>query len=214
MNRDSLTSLAMRDRVFLSSAEFVGAGTDRECYRHPARPEYCIKILLPERHPRRFRREIRYYRRLAMRRLDWRRTTRYHGMVNTNLGKGAIFDLVLDYDGSVSQSLESCLDRRDPAFDDWAVHDLNALTREFYHRWVVFHDLNPANLLVQRLDAEHKRLVVIDGIGHNHFLSVANYSPAFARRKLVRVWNRRYRQWYASYPAVVAGLERFVTPNP
>jgi hypothetical protein len=213
MNRDSLASPAMRDRILLSATEYIGAGTDRACYRHPSRPECCIKILLPERHPRRFRREIRYYRRLAFRRIDWQRMTRYHGTVRTNLGKGAIFDLVLDYDGGVSKSLEFYLHREDPGFGDWAIRELNALTRKFYDDWIVFHDLNPGNLLVQRLGAGNRRLVVIDGIGHNHFLSVANYSPTFARRKLVRVWNRRFRQWYAPYPPVLAGLERFETAN-
>jgi hypothetical protein len=213
MNRGSLASLEMRDRISLSATEFIGAGTDRECYRHPSHPEYCIKILRAERHPRRFRREIRYYRRLASRRIDWRRMTRYHGMVQTNLGQGAIFDLVLDHDGGISKSLEYYLQRDEPDFDTWAIRELNALARDFYDRWIVFHDLNPSNLLVQRLGGGSKRLVVIDGIGHNHFLSVANYSPAFARRKLVRVWNRRFRQWYAPYPAVLAGLERFETPN-
>ena len=203
----------MRDRISLTATEFIGAGTDRECYRHPARPEYCIKILRAERHPRRFRREIRYYRRLARRAIDWQRLTRYHGMVQTNLGQGAIFDLVLDHDGGISKSLQSRLQRQDPGFDAWAVRELNALARDFYDRWIVFHDLNPTNLLVQRVDAEHQRLVVIDGIGHNHFLSIASYSPAFARRKLVRVWNRRFRQWYAPYPAVLAGLERLASAS-
>lgn len=214
MNRGSPASHSMPDRITLSADDFIGAGTDRECYRHPSRPAYCIKILRPDRHLRRFHREIRYYRRLASRRIYWERITRYHGMVDTSHGKGAVFDLVLDYDNGVSKSLESYLDRVDPAFDDWAMRDLNALVREFYERWVVFHDLNPGNLLVQRLDAGRRRLVVIDGIGHNHFLSIANYIPAFARRKLVRVWNRRYKQWYAPYPAVVAGLEPLASRKP
>lgn len=199
----------MRDRISLSADDFVGAGTDRECYRHPFRPEYCIKVLRPERHPRRFRREVRYYRRLKFRRIGWQRLACYRGMVDTNLGLGAIFDLVLDEGGEVSRSLEHYLARDDSDFNSWACGDLNALTRDLYAQWIVFHDLNPGNILVQRLDAARKRLVVIDGIGHNHFLSVASYSPGFARKKIVRVWNRRYSQWYAPWPPFAAALQPY-----
>lgn len=203
----------MGDRIFLSREFFISAGTDRECYRHPSHPEYCIKILRPDRHPRRFRREIRFYRRLALRRIDMLRLTRYHGNIDTNLGKGAVFDLVSDFDGQTSRTLEYYLGLGETDFDAWAVEDLNDLTREFYRNWIVFHDLNPANLLVWRLGENRKCLVAIDGIGHNHLLPLASYSAAYARRKIVRVWNRRYRRWYAPYPAVFAGLERLETPR-
>jgi len=201
----------MGDRIILSTEIFVGAGSDRECYRHPFEPEFCVKIPHPERHPRRFRREIRFYRRLAFRGIDTLRLTRYHGTIDTNLGRGDLFDLILDFDGRIARSLEFYLDLGDAAFDAWAAEDLNDLTREFYRDWIVFHDLNPGNLLVWHLDEKRKCLVAIDGIGHNHLLPLASYSPGFARRKIARVWNRRHRQWYARYPAVLAGLEYLPT---
>ena len=75
-----------------------------------------------------------------------------------------------------------------------------------HDQWIVFHDLNPTNILAQRLGFDDYRLVVIDGIGHNHFLPLASYSRQFARRKITRVWNRRRRQWYQAFPAVVDQL--------
>jgi sulfite reductase beta subunit-like hemoprotein len=78
-----------------------------------------------------------------------------------------------------------------------------------YDQWIVFHDLNPGNILVQRLGFDEFRLVVIDGIGHNHFIPLASYSSGFARKKLVRVWNRRYRHWYAAFPSVIGRLRPY-----
>jgi len=46
-------------------------------------------------------------------------------------------------------------------------------------------------------------MVVIDGVGHNHFIPLASYSPVHARKKLVGAWNRRYRQWYSKFPGVL-----------
>ena len=48
-----------------------------------------------------------------------------------------------------------------------------------------------------------------NGIGHNHFLPLASYSRRFARKKLTRVWNRRYHQWYAAFPSVLRELKPY-----
>jgi hypothetical protein len=69
--------------------------------------------------------------------------------------------------------------------------------------------LNPTNILVKRLGFDEYRLVVIDGIGHNHFFPVASYSAGVARKKLVRVWNRGYHQWYAGFPPVACDLKPY-----
>ena len=199
----------MRASVILSDDHFIAEGTDRKCYRHPRFPDRCIKVLHPHRHRRRSYREIRYFRRLCRRDIEWQRLTRYHGQVETNLGRGGVFELVADHNGEVSKSLEYYLQREDAAFLQWASEDLNTLTRELYDQWVVFHDLNPSNIVVRRTAPGEQRLVVIDGIGHNQFLPVANYLPAYARRKIVRVWNRRHRQWYAPYPAMLERLEAY-----
>ncbi len=200
----------MSDTVFLSPEDFIAEGTDRKCFRYPGRDECCIKVLHPERRPGRFWREIRYFSSLQRRRVDFTHVAEYFGLVKTNLGRGAIVELVLDDDGQVSKSLEYYLRRNDVEFDAWAVAEIETLKKDLYDQWIVFHDLNPSNILVRRLSYDQYRLVVIDGIGHNHFLPLASYSRRFARKKLTRVWNRRYYQWYSAFP----GVQRQLKPYP
>ncbi len=187
----------------------MAEGTDRKCFRHPDDANRCIKVLHPDTEAGRFWREIRYYSRLQRRAVDFRHLTPYRGLTETNLGKAAIFDLVLDDDGRISRSLAYYLAENDRRFNDWVVDEIEHLKQNFYDQWIVFHDLNPTNILVKRLGFDEFRLVVIDGIGHNHFIPLASYSAAFARKKLVRVWNRRYRQWYSTFPVVVRGLKPY-----
>lgn len=214
MNHDSLvppiTPSSMSDAVSLSPQDFVAEGTDRKCFRHPHNPDCCIKILHPERRSGRFWREIRYYMRLRRREVDFSHLTAFHGLVDTSLGKGAVFDLVLDDDGRVSRSLDYYLALNDRSFNDWAVVEIERLKQSFYDQWIVFHDLNPTNILVKRLGFDEFHLVVIDGIGHNHFLPLASYSRLYARKKIARVWNRRYQQWYAAFPTVVRRLKPYL----
>ncbi len=201
----------MSETVILSAQEFVAEGTDRKCYRHPTRPDCCIKVLHPERRSGRFWREIRYFSGLARRQVDFRHIAEYYGRAETNLGQGALFELVCDDDQRVSKSLEHYLRLRDPAFNRWIVAEIENLKQDLFDQWIVVHDLNPTNILVQRLGFDSFRLVVIDGIGHNHFIPLASYSRRFARKKLTRVWNRRFRQWYAEFPDVLRQLKPYPT---
>ena len=189
---------------------FLAEGTDRQCYRHPDIPDRCIKLLHTERSSGRFWREIAYFRSLQHRGVNFKHVARFHCVVETSLGDGAVFDLVRNDDGQISRSLASCLEANDPEFNFWAINEIEALKRDFYDQWIVFLDLNPANLLVRRLGFDEFRLVVINGIGHNHFFPLANYSRRFARKKICRAWNRCYHEWYAGFPQVEQGL----TPYP
>lgn len=199
----------MIDTLSPSPRDFVAEGADRKCFRHPQELDRCIKIPHPERRSGRFRREIRYYLRLRRRAVDFRHLTSFHRLLDSSLGKGAVFDLVLDDDGRVSRSLATYLALNDRSFDDWAVTELELLKQYLYDQWIVFYDLNPSNILVKRLGFDEFRLVVINGIGHNHFFPLASYSRAYARKKIVRVWNCRYRRWYAGFPAVGGRLMPF-----
>ena len=199
----------MSDTVALSPQDFVADGTGRACYRHPTEAQYCIKVLHPECRAGRFWREVKYYRSLRGRNVDFHHLTSFHGLVKTNLGMGAVFDLVLDDDGRVSRSLEHYLAGDDRRFNDWIVNEIENLKQDLYDQWIVFHDLNPTKILVQRIGFDEFRLVVIDGIGHNHFIPLASFSSRLARKKLVGVWDRRYRQWYAAFPSVVGRLKPY-----
>lgn len=199
----------MSEKLSLSPQLFVAEGTDRKCFRHPSDERRCIKVLHADTRPGRFWRELRYFRSLQRRGVDFSHLTPYRGLVDTNQGHGAIFDMVLDDDARISRSLHHYLGKNDGEFNARMIEEMERLKQNLYDQWIVFHDLNPTNILVKRLGYDEYRLVVIDGIGHNHFVPLASYSARFARKKLVRVWNRRYQQWYSAFPPVARSLKPY-----
>ena len=203
------SALHMSDKVSLSAKHFVAEGTDRKCFRHPGEASLCIKVLHSERRFGRFWREINYYSSLHRRDADFMHLTKFHGLIDTNLGKGAIFDLVLDDDARVSKSLDYYLAQNDHHFNAWVIDEIENLKQNLFQQWIVFHDLSPTNILVKRLSFDEFGLVVIDGIGHNHFIPLASYSRILARKKITRVWKRRYQRWYSAYPSVLSGLRLY-----
>jgi hypothetical protein len=202
-------AVTMREKLRLSPGYFVGEGAHRKCFRHPGDANRCIKVLHSECDGRRFWGQVGYYSRLQRRGVDFQQLTPCREMIDTNLGKGLVFDLVLDDDGRISRSLEYYLQQNDRRFNEWIVTEIEQLKQNLYDQWVVFHDLNPAKILVKRLGFDEFQLVVIDAVGHNQFIPLANYSSLIARRKLVRIWNRHYRQWYEQFPGVVGLLKPY-----
>ena len=199
----------MRNLLQLSNDLFVSEGPDRKCFRHPDDTRLCIKVLHPERRSGRFRREVRYFKQLQQRKVDFLHIASFHGLVQTSIGKGVIFDLIRDDDERVSRTLAYYLEQENASFNAWVIQEIEALKQNLFDQWVAFHDLNPSNILVQRLGFDEFRLVVIDGIGHNHFFPLVSYSRKYARNKITRVWNRRYLQWYEKFPRVLSKLKPY-----
>jgi hypothetical protein len=148
--------------------ELVGDGNDRECWRHPRDRALCVKVAKPEQERAQNDIDFHYGRYLARRNVHGPHLTRMHGWVCTDHGRGLVFDLVQEPDGSPSPSLLQALrDGRithaqavalvDEAFD-WLIA----------HR-VILADYGLNNLLVRQGADGRRHLVFVDGLGARNF---------------------------------------------
>jgi len=199
----------MSTTVSLTTDFLVAEGTDYQCFRHPGDEQYCIKVLNPQRPAGPFWSEVSYCASLRRRGVKFDHIAGFHGLIETNLGRGAIFDLVRDDDAQISRSLENYLQRQDQHINAWAIDAMETLKQDLLRQWIVCHDLNPGNLRVKRLGFDEFRLVVVAGVGHRQLLPLASYSRRLARKRLTRNWNNCYRQWYQPFPAIVNQLQLF-----
>lgn len=180
--------------IELDPGTLVGKGLHRECYVHPNNPEQCVKIVVAgtsnENH-----REAKYYRLLARRGISWEMLARFHGLVATNLGEGAIFDLVRDHDGQVSRTLAHYLASGEPPVSEGEnlARMLADLKTYLLRNRVITMTLKSKNVLFQRISASAGKLVIIDNVGNSDFIPLANYSAGLARLKIQRKW-RRFEQ--------------------
>lgn len=173
-------------------AEKIGIGKEKACYVHPQDQNKAIKIPLGEVRVQTDR-EIRYYHKLLKRNISYSHMPQFYGLVTTNLGEGYVVDLVRDFDGEISKSLEWYL-QNGYALDDFSPH-LHALKKYFLQNRIIFnHDMYEGNLLVKKISAENMQLVIIDGIGDVVFIQWPNNIPAFVRLKIERRWQRFWRR--------------------
>lgn len=164
--------------------DYIGKGKERVCYVHPDNSQIAIKITYGEVN-KQTKRELKYYRKLGKRKdLSYTHIPRYLGAVETSLGRGHMFDLIRDYDGEISQSLLSYLEKGTPLESFNA--DLEKLRKSLLENGIISnHDMYAGNILYRRSSESTGDLVVIDGLGDTVFINWLNILKSHRRKRLI-----------------------------
>lgn len=117
---------------------------------------------------------------------------RFYGEVETNLGIGSVFDLILDPDGTPSQTLGYYLstDQQRELYIDSLSNSLHSLKEYLLRQRIITMTLKPKNILCQKRPSLRFRLFLVDNMGNSDFISICNYSRYFAEKKIRRKWKR------------------------
>ncbi len=169
----------------------IGRGRHRICYQHPQDNTKCIKVLYnPEDGGKKeVRRELGYYRKRARQIEHSRAVPDFHGTVKTAHGEGYVFDLVRDYDGSVSKTLGHYIEN-----NALSAREIDRLLYELRNDLIAHNiatmNLKEYNILYRKLSENDGYLVVIDNIGESEFVPVASLFSFLHRRKVDRIIGR------------------------
>ena len=188
--------------LILNKEDILFKGLARVGYRHPSIQNACVKIDHFEYRPKHndTSREARYLRRIQW--LRWQKKLDcfpgFYGFCQTNLGKGAVFELIRDADtGEISKSLETFgaqgIAKRFKLFE----RAFDRLIQTLLSEGLLVCDPNPGNIAVQELPGGKIRMVFIDGIGHHNFIPVVDLFKPLSRSKLQRIMKReRFRKLF------------------
>ena len=173
----------------LESSSLIGRGLRRECYFHPGDENKCVKVVVAGDH-RETVREQSCYRLLENRAISWKMLARFYGNAETNRGSGAVFELIRDYNGEVSKTLEHYIAAENST--DINYQDLSRalpVLKQYLLKWkIVTMDIKPQNIVYKKINESEGALVVIDNIGNSDFIPICNYVDFMARQKIRRKW--------------------------
>ncbi len=195
--------------IDLSNAAPFASGANRHCYRHPAKPNLCLKVLRPENIEARFQRqpwpkkllgrgriddnrqEQLAYQQAAIRHLMvegkeelvWRHLPRLYVAEETTAGMANVSDLILDRKHKPAQTLESYL--KENGFDPKIQNAVNEFCEWLISTSILTRNLLPHNLVVDDTK-ENPRLVLVDGLGAPTFPTQLALIPAWRRRYISR----------------------------
>ena len=179
------------DVIHLNEDLFIGKGTQRRCYRHPENKDICIKIKVSNSHPRRDQnvREYKYYKILEKRGIDWTHAAKCHGWVNTNIGRGLMFEHICDSGGNSLSHVKAQLDSNQVSSDE-VCHELERLKDWIFKHGIIIPDLKLENMIYDQQRPLGKRLIIVDGISNRNAITLASHMKMLARYKMRKVWQR------------------------
>ncbi len=187
--------------ISIKSSGFIARGQTRACYQHPDDESRCIKIDAKKEGARKLtpsEKEALYYQKIArlQPQFPYDAVPEFHGWVETNLGKGAVFDLIQDeVSGRVSKSLREYLEdfQEDEQIAKWDLA-LEQFKASLIKHCVLARDLGAHNICVKIKRDGSLQFIAIDGVGHRDFIPLVDVWPWLARRKLNRQFYRKHLQ--------------------
>lgn len=180
------------DMVMLSEKELLGKGFHKAAYIHPDNDRLCIKV--PFTWPDiDVERELSYRKILKIRNKHLSLLPDYYGQIDTNIGKGLVFERAVDFDNNASKELKIILENKVNINKTFGISKLKFIM-EFRDMMladkIVVSDVDPANFMVVRLSETKHTFKVVDNIGTPVFLPLAYYSDFIAARRIKKYWNR------------------------
>lgn len=179
------------NKIILTPSQFIAKGRDRACYRHPTQKDLCIKVAIkPEKQSLR---EKSYFQFLTQKNVNLHFISQYRGEVLTNFGKGYLFDLALNHDGKLSQTLKQAI-QTGVLSQQETQQLLSTLKHYLEDNLICVKDLSPNNLAYVTTDNKTKHLFIIDGLGN------PNNNPFTIRIKFLiqkasnKTWTRLERK--------------------
>jgi len=183
--------------VVLYKKFLLNTGTNRACYIYPKDEKVCVKIDI-SKNTKETKRELRYYKFLEKKKISYDMLAKYYGSIVTNLGQGEMFELIRDFDGSISLELAKYLETDLNMQQRDEVKQLILELQMYIKKYSIYvKDLNSVNVMVQKIDAKSKRLVIVDGLAHSWYISLfCSLSNNFLRGKIDESWERFVKMVY------------------
>ncbi|MFP9230669.1 YrbL family protein [Pectobacterium cacticida] len=174
--------------INLDRSLLISQGRHRACYYHPLMQDKCIKVHLNGESDRETIRELKYYQRIANEVFTIPIVSRYHGTVETNMGRGYIFDLIKDYTGDVSKTLEYYIidNHRYEKYKMGIGLAWRHMTQWAKQYAIVTMTLKPYNIMYRLHHDDEGELIIIDNLGCANLFPLVYYSKYFARCQLSR----------------------------
>ncbi len=149
-------------------------------------------------------REINYIDVLNRRHKDYSILPQYFGKIETNLGTGYVFEIIRDYNGNKTQTLEDFITSPTIFAEnfDLIVHLLKNLKNELYKNEIITMVLFPENILFQKTDENTYRVRIVNDMGSAVLVPLEYYFTHFAHTKIKRRWKmflNVLRNKYASH---------------
>lgn len=171
--------------------KFIGKGATRICFEYPGRPDRCVKVAVRCRDAAKLETELAAY--CSVRSYLGEFIPVYESpLVDTNLGKGLVCELLRDDDGNCSKTLADCRSTGGVAAE--LISQLKFFGYHLISHDLFFYDFNLQNFMVQIKNGKpylkYTDLKSFNNYKSWTFLKLEKLLPPLARHLMIRRLNR------------------------
>ncbi len=183
--------------IEISDEHYIGEGGFQKCYIHPNDGNLCVKISKPRiRKNARIEGELKYYSKIQKKdttKFEYVFFARYFGEVETNLGKGYVYDLIKDeITQGISLTLADYLQMpNSPIPEKKLIEGLDRLKQQLIINKILVRDLTGKNICCKVLKDTSIELIVVDGVGHKDIIPLVDWIQFFTKMKIEHVFNTK-----------------------
>ncbi len=178
--------------LYVDESLIIGKGAHRIVYTHPLDQNKCIKISSMEG-DRTQDLEAAYYKTLESIGISWKHISRFYGEIETNIGKGYVYELVRDFDQAISLELSNYLSIVPTTYIklETILESLTELRNFLVNNKVIVRNLRPYNMVFKRITSSDGHIVIIDNVGHhNNNFHLSDHVSYLARKDIQKKWKK------------------------
>lgn len=184
----------MSEKIVLKDKHLLAKGGDRVCYIHPHDSSKLIKIPYSTQGEQNQQNKLDfiYFNHLKKNKKDLSKIAKCYDFVETNLGKGLVFDRVMDYDNTPSKSFRYLTAHKLIEIEE-QTKLLKDLKNYLESNKILFHDNSMTNIFYKKLSKDKSTLIIVDGLGAKRlgikFWLYRNI-PFYRDYKIKKQWNK------------------------
>lgn len=188
----------MLENIILDKKNYLGKGRERACYIHPNDEKKVIKVVYNSSDKlNQNELEYEYLSFLEKKNISFTHLSKCYGFIQTNLGKGYIFDRILDYTNNGSISFKNFVLNGilSPRVEKELLEELKKYLLE---NNIVFVDIALSNIFCQEVSKGKYKLIITDGIGGKRTglkSKLYLYFNLFTKYKVNKQWKKLFSRY-------------------
>lgn len=178
--------------IDLTETAIFNNGCHKKVYYHPNNINWCIKIPYNAEGQDDIDRELFIRRRLQEKNITSKILPKYFGTVHTNLGLGYIFELIKDFDGNISLTLDDYLKDKNLFNKNYEkiLENILFCKKRLFEEKLIIMGIWPENIIIQRSNINALRPILVNDLGSAALIPLEYYFDYFNKKRTVRRWSR------------------------
>ncbi|MCT7512591.1 PhoP regulatory network YrbL family protein [Aliarcobacter cryaerophilus] len=187
----------IEESIVLTKELFFASGGERDCYVHPDNNKKLIKIEQNNKTRNQNELEFLYYNYLEKNKISQEHIAKCYGYVDTNLGKGLVFEKIVNYNGTEALSFSDVISKN-LLSDSKELELIEELKNYIFSNNILFVDVGFFNILCQEVEKDKFKLIIIDGLGGRRVGFKFNLylkSSLFTKYKIKKQWKKTENEY-------------------